>query len=340
MFAVSGTTYDESHGIISSPNRNNAETKSKTTSCYEYFRPIAILLLVIGNLPLKNLQSKRSEMLAFSFCSFPVAYTMFLLIFSIIITVSLMDWVSIYLTLSTRLDLKNEYILYVVFRSLFSCIFTMLHCRKLIKLVKVLDRFDHYVMETFKENSMDSRNYLKSTVLPLVLYIISAVVVNTELIHFFIASTGIVVTGTGKYVLIITCTVVGIWQVTPMFLYQYFVAVMYFNFKRLNAIFFKLVPVEKWYLESVSVDEFVTDMKDVVKDIRQLHLVMADSVKLFNRTYGHYVAFEYFYIRIAVGINLFVLFFAPSDVSIMLFGAIISAFVTLFLSHGVAIEVS
>ncbi|KAK9679307.1 hypothetical protein QE152_g40130 [Popillia japonica] len=251
----------------------------------------------------------------------------------------LIDWDGIMGRLHVRFDFTTVYVLLVMLRSFNCCYFCLVRSKKFLKLVKLLHLFDLNIIEVFKENSVDDRSFLKCTIAPMIYCVICTFFLNIELVTFFIRAISKTRFDDERfYILVATYSVMMFWQIGPMFLYQYFAFSLNINFRRMNSAFFEMFPIENWYLESISVDDIAANIKNVVKDIRQLHILMADVVKLLNRTYGLLLAVEYFFIRVAIAINLYILVFSPVNTSYMLFGSVVSAFVTLYLSDNVAKE--
>lgn len=337
MYPATSKNISDNRVVILQTNRNNI----KHHTFYSYFKPIAIFFRLIGTFPLKNLHNEQCESLQFSICSIPMLYTLILVILSLTVIVTFLDWDGIMGRLHVRFDFTTVYVLLVMLRSFNCCYFCLVRSKKFLKLVKLLHLFDLNIIEVFKENSVDDRSFLKCTIAPMIYCVVCTFFLNIELVTFFIRAISKTRFDDERfYILVATYSVMMFWQIGPMFLYQYFAFSLNINFRRMNSAFFEMFPIENWYLESISVDDIAANIKNVVKDIRQLHILMADVVKLLNRTYGLLLAVEYFFIRVAIAINLYILVFSPVNTSYMLFGSVVSAFVTLYLSDNVAKEVS
>lgn len=311
---------------------SSLDSGSQIKTFYTYFRPIAIFFRSVGYLPLNNLHDKQVESLHFKYCSVPVAYALILIMGALTGIGIFIEWENVFSTMETsKSAFMTGYLLLVVGRSFACCILWMRRSKQVVKLIKLLDLFDRTVLEAFHDNCVDSRNSTKWTVIPLISIISLFSLLNMDLTRFFLKFAP--VTNSSSYAIIMTFIVISMWQVSPTFLYAYFISAIKENFIRVNKIFVKMFPEVMRGEDLAGIDlEFLANM-------RLCHGMMADAVKLINKSFGTFLIGNYVFVLVSVVVNLFVILYIPDDFSLVIFTAVLSCVVLIYISHDVSVEV-
>ncbi|KAK9675106.1 hypothetical protein QE152_g40633, partial [Popillia japonica] len=241
-----------------------------TKSFYWYFRPVAIFLRLLGNLPLKNLHSGNCHDVQFSYCSIPVLYVLILFSGSLTAIAHFHDWI-IFVTLVLVRDhiLLLVYMLLIIFRSLFCCIFSLKTSKNFAKLIKLLDEFDERRMDYFPNVRVPNRTLLQWTISPMLYGTFTMSIMVGELTFFYLAVMQ-PKTSLEYYTLIVAFCVFSTWQVAPSFLYTYFCYSIRSNFKIINKTFKEVFSLDEWYLDK-EIDDITIDMTIKMRKIRALH---------------------------------------------------------------------
>ncbi|KAK9680014.1 Trehalose receptor [Popillia japonica] len=277
MFAITSNTVQkvvasappapDEDAIIQNITRKRS---TATKSFYWYFRPVAIFLRLLGNLPLKNLHSGNCHDVQFSYCSIPVLYVLILFSGSLTAIAHFHDWI-IFVTLVLVRDhiLLLVYMLLIIFRSLFCCIFSLKTSKNFAKLIKLLDEFDERRMDYFPNVRVPNRTLLQWTISPMLYGTFTMSIMVGELTFFYLAVMQ-PKTSLEYYTLIVAFCVFSTWQVAPSFLYTYFCYSIRSNFKIINKTFKEVFSLDEWYLDK-EIDDITIDMTIKMRKIRALH---------------------------------------------------------------------
>lgn len=140
---------------------------------------------------------------------------------------------------------------------------------------------------------------------------------------------------------IVTLGVISMWQITPNFLYLYFSYTITDNFKKINRTFLELIPIERWLLDG-NVDDWTAgdDLTTILRDIRTLHGIMADAVRLLNKCYGFYLVTDCLFLIITSVVKLYIFLYVSAKFYVMLFGEMLCGVLLIYISHEVTREVS
>lgn len=346
MFAITSNTVQkvvasappapDEDAIIQNITRKRS---TATKSFYWYFRPVAIFLRLLGNLPLKNLHSRNCHDVQFSYCSIPVLYVLILFSGSLTAIAHFHDWI-IFVTLVLVRDhiLLLVYMLLIIFRSLFCCIFSLKTSKNFAKLIKLLDEFDERRMDYFPNVRVPNRTLLQWTISPMLYGTFTMSIMVGELTFFYLAVMQ-PKTSLEYYTLIVAFCVFSTWQVAPSFLYTYFCYSIRSNFKIINKTFKEVFSLDEWYLDK-EIDDITIDMTIKMRKIRALHGMMTDAVKLLNKCYGGYMVTSCIFLVITSVIKLYIFFYLSGSFYILLFGEMLCSVYLILISHIMADEVS
>lgn len=317
----------------------NISMRKSTRNFYWYFRPIAIFFSLMGNLPLKNLHSKQCQDVQFAYCSFPVLYVLLLLGSSLAAIAYFYDW-GVILVLVVKRDyaIMLIYMFLIISRSLMCWGFTLRTSRDFAKLIKLLDEFDERRTECFPDLSIGERNLYKWTVAPMIYSVFCMSIMNTELIIFYIVIMQPTVP-LHFYSLLVAFCILSTWQITPSLLYSYFCYTIKSNFKGINTTFIQMFALDEWYLDK-ELDDITIDMTTKIRNIRALHGLMTDAVKLLNKCYGSYMVTSCGFLVVTTVMKLYIFLYIATNLYAVLFGEMLCSVYLIFISHSIADEVS
>lgn len=319
-------------------NRNKCQSE-RTFYCY--FKPIAYISRQLGVLPLSNLSDCYS--LKFGYFSFP-------LIYSTVLFVCAIGSVFAYNLNHIRIVMQSKekslqwisFLVAIIFvRSFVCCYFCASRSRKFIKLIQTLDLFDMKRNRYFQDDT--SRNYVTSTIRPIIIGASLTISFSASLWNFSRISTA----QTGSFVPtnigLVIFGLLGIWQVVPLFLYNYFAMAISDNLKHINKIISEMIPLKKWCLQKQQTAPN-SNTKDVLRNIRVLHLLISDAVQHLSNSYGSFLAVDQCYVIVIYVTNIYALFFIEFDDRFSLMAcAIIDGLLVLrmiYVSHQVTSRVS
>lgn len=326
------------------------ENKKPHQTFYHYFRPIGIFCRFLGVLPLKNLHDRNVTSLEFAYASMPTVYTIVLFIMAIGLTAYFCDYDNFKENVA-NFDSASLWgcvtIVLMIVKSLVYCFFCVIRSKRYVKLIKLLDLFDREVVSVFKNKIIPCKTdnahaYLKKTVIPFAIGSVAACLALMDFLsfcHFVMLQIGSDDIYGWWYT---SFTVLGIWQVFPLYLYVYFAFAIKDNFKCINKICTRLIPVEKMYSKPEE-HRAPSNFKDILRNIRLLYVLMGDIVKNLNGSYGIFLAIDQFYVIVTFVVNMYVFFFTKNqDVNLLYFvivnGSVI--LVMVFVSHDINYEVS
>nr|XP_022904812.1 gustatory and odorant receptor 63a-like [Onthophagus taurus] len=319
---------------------NRAFAKPKTF--FWHFRPVAVMYMLIGIMPLKNILHCDSTLLRFSVFSYQFIYSLIIFIVTIIGMVNFRD--PLYL-IQEAINFRNNYvwrymvILLVVIRSILSYYFCTTKSRKLVKLIQILELFDYKKSKAFKGTAWEaSRRLLVWTILP----ILSGITLASSLAVLFMQFTKITFYN-GKQTFNqqhIFVGMIGAWQMTPILLYNYFAFVIFYNFHDIKKTALNHIPIKALHKDkNICIPP---DFKMILLNLNQMYFLMGDAVKYLGKMFGWYLAVDQFYIIVMFVLNLYIYFFTENikDQN-LLFCIIINAFlnfIVINVSHKISEE--
>lgn len=329
----------------------NKEVKSTATGAtfYYYFRPIAIICRLLGVLPLKNLHDSSCKSLEFAYFSTPAAYTIFLFTVCIAVTFYFFDYANF---LENASNLKPAFmwgcvvVALMIARALIYCFFCINRSKKYVKLIKLLDLFDREKVAKFRKSKIvenHTRLLLKKTIAP---FLIGSFVTALTLVDFltFCYFTILQINSEEFYTIwYASFAVLGLFQVMPLYLYVYFAFAVKENFKSIAKMCSESIPIRNQVYMKDGDHQSSTDVKDILRNVRVLYVLMADVVKNLNSSYGVFLAIDQFYVIVTFVVNFYVFFFTDKEDINLLYFVLVNGSVILvmvFVSHDINCEVS
>lgn len=293
---------------------------------YAYFRPIALFCRSMGILPLKNLHDSNSENLEFSCYSIPLAYTFILFTTCIVLLILLSNWSKVHeLVEHAQPEFMWRYVLMIVMivRSLICWFFCVYCSKKFVKLIRILDLFDAKRSELSNEVDCkcDVVKIYEYTVKPLVWKVTILIVTAADLFVFSHSTIVSFDNPNNRMFAFLIFGLLGIWQVMPLLLYTYFVKTIKKDFETINEV----CSISRGISYKDDVMD-ITNVKDMLENVRLLRVMMSDAVKYLNNSYGFFLAMNRFYFTMTFVINSYVFFFTTSKDLILLIDIILHGF--------------
>ncbi|GJQ87131.1 hypothetical protein Trydic_g23977 [Trypoxylus dichotomus] len=286
--------------------------KKKPLTFYCYFKPVAVIGRFVGVFPLKNLHCSDCNELKFSFCSLPVLYTILLFTTTMGLLVYFTDWSPT----NNPIDVANSSLMWLIvletltfLYSFISCFFCTWNAKKFLKLIKLLDFYDKQKNIIFPTDCNGELVQLwKNTFQPIFLGVSIFLLMIVGMVTFYRSTIEITCFDNIQKFSYSFFAVLGIWQVAPILYYLYFATTIAKNFKYINSHCQKLIPNTKWYVNS-DANVTPTNIKDTVKHIRYLHVLMADAVKYLSLAYGSFLAVGQLYTILTFALGFYLAFF-------------------------------
>lgn len=314
--------------------------KESPKTFYYYFKPLAVVSRLLGVLPLSDLSDCYS--LKFSYISFPVIYSIFLFLCSISLigVYNTSDIEAIANSKDIGLIWVSVLMLIMVIRSLACCFFCAVHSKKIVKLIQILDVFDMKKQKYFKDD--DKTNFHRTTVRPLVIGGIMTCVLSVNLWNFSRANTEEIITEGMANVGLVVFGFLGVWQVLPLLLYNYFAITISRNLEGIVKVISEMSPLKKWCLQTPP-SCASCNAKEVLRSVRVLHLLTSDAVQYLSNSYGSFLAIDQFYVIVMYVLGIYVYFFTGNANSSLIYCAVIDGMIVLsvvYISHDVSEKVS
>ena len=316
--------------------------RNKAYSFYWYFRPIAIICLCLGVLPLKNLNRPHAAFIESKFLSFPTLTAIGMFLFNLLILVNYSGFPF----------LKNEnsddtmfvwrciVIYLMVVRAIMCFLFCLTHSRKIIKLLKILDIFEKKRRELTRANPKDGLKRLCIwTIFPLTFCTSLLAFIAQQQVQFI--QSVVDVEDNFTFLAAICFGILAIWQLVPLFLYTYFAQVIRFNFNIVNLMIVDELPIPKSHVDEEP--QFFYNIKSSLVKIRKMHVLMSDAVKNINISYGSFLAIDQIYVIVMLILNVYVLFFTGNTNGNLLMYTvfnIINVLTMIYVSHDIREKVS
>lgn len=285
---------------------------------YWYFRPIAIASCTFGVLPLQNIWYKNGSKLRFRFLSIPQFYSM---------TVFWGTCYTIYYY-SGLVFLKNKYeigfiwrcvVIYLLMgRSLLCFIYCTTHAKQFTKLIQLLELFDlkKTSLLSIKENYGKKRFFLW-TIAPLMsgtfflllaFYELSKI--SESVFNATIVNEDDIIVASNVF------GVLGLWQITPLLLYIYFVSIIRYN----------LLDVLKVLKSRNLTIKGTSRNVDCIKNARHLYTLTTAAVRKISDIFGGFLAVDQFCLITMFVVNIYVFFFTTNQDIHLLICTILNAF--------------
>lgn len=313
---------------------------------YRYFKPIALVGRASGVFPIKNLWGSNCDKLRFSFCSFPVLYTVFLFGSLIALLLYCTDWnftttqvtgsnYSAFMWLITLESMTTMY-------SFVSCFFCTWNARRFVKLIKLLDFFDKEKWAMYDERcSSEMAFVLKRTVRPLLLGILIMIVVIIGLVSFTKAAVDVADFNEFQQFSYVFFGILGVWQAAPMLYYLHFASAITENFCFINNLGRKLYLQEESRVLN-SLQDQQKCVKNCLRNIRYLHILMCDAVKYLSLAYGPFLAVGQLYTIVTFALGFYLAVFTSiNGVNLVIYVCVycLLSIVVVLKSHKTRIEV-
>lgn len=308
---------------------------------YYYFRPIAFICRLIGVIPLKNLQDCKS--LEFHYFSMPTLYST-LLFCGCVVTFFVLNgraMLDVLETDGTQRFWINTLMLMLAIRSFVCCYFCASRSSKFIKLIRSLDLFDARKFEYFKSGLNVRRNIFTCTMRPIMIGLAITLTFNSNLWQLSRNSTPI---SNSLAVSNIIFSFIGIWHVIPLLLYNYFARTIACNLKCISKVITNVIPSKNW-CQSANRREPICSLcniKEVLRNVRVLHLLASDSVQHLSNSFGSFLAVDQLYVIVMFVMDIYVICFTDIDQYSFIYCAIIDGIIVLgviYVSHDVTDKV-
>ncbi|GJQ87129.1 hypothetical protein Trydic_g23976 [Trypoxylus dichotomus] len=317
----------------------------KSQNFYYYFRPIAIFCRILGVLPLKNLNDCSCQSLEFRYLSASTIYTLFLFIVCTGVSLYFFDFTNLeanILKSSEAVMWRFVVIALMIARAFMYCFFCVNRSKKYVKLIKLLDLFDKEKNKKNRKTSIvkDDSGLISKVIIPVLIGGVTTAVTLVDFVTFCYLTLIHVNSQQFPSIWYVSFAILGLWQVLPLYLYIYFAFAVKNNFKTINKICLELIPIRKMYLAPEE-HQPPSNMKEILRDIRLLYVLMIDTVKSLNSSYGVFLAIDQFYIIVTFVVNLYVFFFTSNKDMNLLYFLVVNVSVILamvFVSHDITGE--
>lgn len=319
--------------------RDQANKKKPPRTFYYYFRPIALIGRSFGVFPLTDLHRSSSDTLKFSFCSVPVFFTILvfvvfsgLMVYFIVWSIAMLKS-SVQVQHSTFMWLITLEIITIMY-SFASCFFCTWNGKNFVKLIKLLDFFDKQ-KQSQKKCPNEFVTILKYIVRPLLLGGSELSLMIFGLVTFSRSTleTG-EISNFSKFSYFFF-GIMAIWQVAPILYYLYFASTITENFRFINKRCSELIPLTKWYVQPAT-DVHLANIRDALRNIRYLHVLMRDAVKYLSLSYGFFLAIGQLYTILTFVIGFYLAFFTSTRSTNLFFYVSVYCFlsvVVVIISH-------